>query len=144
MRKIKAIYTPYAVFSTNKPLGWKEIIKNLNRAVEDFNRDQQEKFSEKSFIYQVFHYPQEYKVMENEVVVKDKSIRLIWIVNTKKERLHFDIYRKKDKTEDSLFFYPNEKYEHFKIKAEETSQRWLDKMYSFMIDIMPYIRQEMK
>ena len=144
MRKQKTIYSPYAVFSTNKPLGCKEIIKYLNRAIEDFNRDQQEKFSERSFLYQLFHNPQKYKVMENEVVVKDKSIRLIWIVNAKKERLRFDIYRRKDKTDESLFFYPGQRYEHFMIKSEDTSQRWLDKMYQFLYEIMPYIRHEMK
>lgn len=145
----KVIYTPNLSFSSKLPLGWNDMAKRLTIAIDKFNRMELIKWKKSPFIVRVFSRPAKYKV-EAEAAGVPEMMKLypetnhhrIWIENTRKKRMHFDILCRKQLLTNSMFLQDGGKYEHFLLITRDTSTRWLDKKYLFLHKVIHFIQCE--
>ena len=148
-KKSEVIYTPNWLFSTKMPLGWNDMAKRLTIAIDKFNRRELVKWKESPFIVRIFSRPAKYKVAveatgipEMMKLYPETNHHRIWIENTRKKRMHFDILCRKQLLTNSMFLQNGVKYDHFLLMTKDTSTRWLNKKYLFLHKVIHFIQRE--
>ena len=148
-KQSKVIYTPNESFECKIPLGWDGIVQKLTIATDRYNRKEQRLWKESSFLHRLFSRPNEYKV-EVQAAGVPEMMKLypgtnhhrVWIENTRKKRMHFDLLCRKQSVTNSMFLQDGVKYNRFLLMGKDTSSRWLDKKYKFLYEFMPFIKLE--
>ena len=148
-KQSKTIYTPNKSFECKIPLDWNGVIKKLTIAINRYNRSEQRKWENSSFLHRIFTRPANYKVEVQEAadpemvkIYQETYHHRVWIENTRKKRMHFDVICCKQSVTNSMFLQDGVKYNHFLLMAKDTSVRWLDKKHLFLHDILPFIDLE--
>lgn len=148
-KESKVVYTPNKSFECKIPLGWEGITQKLTIAVSRYNQEELKKWKELSFLHRLFSRPAEYKVNVQAAGVPEMmklypgtNHHRVWIENTRKKRMHFDVICCKQSVTNSMFLQDGVKYNHFLLMAKDTSVRWLDKKHLFLHDILPFIDLE--
>ena len=148
-KKSKVIYTPNWSFSSKIPMEWNDIARRLTIAIDEFNRRELMRWEKSPFIVRILSRPAKYKV-EVEAAGVPEMMKLypgtnhhrIWIENTRKKRMHFDILCRKQLLTNSKFLQDGVKYDHFLLMAKDTPTRWLDKKYLFLYKVIHFIQRE--
>lgn len=148
-KESKVVYTPNKSFECKIPLGWEGIIQKLTIAVSRYNQEELKKWKELSFLHRLFSRPAEYKVNVQAAGVPEMmklypgtNHHRVWIENTHKRRMHFDVICCKRSITNSMFLQDGVKYNRFLLMAKDTSSRWLDKKYKFLYEFIPFIKPE--
>ena len=148
-KQSKVVYTPNKSFECKIPLDWNGIAKKLTIAINRYNRNEQRKWENYSFLHRLFTHPVNYKVEVQEAadpkmvkIYQEKYHYRVWIENTRKKRMHFDLLCRKESVTNSMFLQNGVKYNHFLLMGKDTSSRWLDKKYKFLYEFMPFINPE--
>ena len=148
-KQSKTVYTPNESFECKIPLDWDGITKRLTIAVNRYNRREQKKWEKSFFLLRLFTRPAKYKVETRAVadpemmkVYKETHHHRIWIENTRKKKMCFNLLCKTDSLRSSMFLQDGVKYKNFLLISEETSVRWLEKKYLFLYEIMQFINYE--
>ena len=148
-KQSKTVYTPNESFECKRPLGWDEISRCLTVAINRYNRMEQKRWKNSSFFVRLFTRPAKYKVETRAVadpemmkVYQETHHHRIWIENTRKKKMCFNLLCKTDSLRSSMFLQDGVKYKDFLLISEETSVRWTEKKFTFLYEIIQFIDYE--